>query len=700
MHDLEITWPGGRLRFTPDDSPVLIGRSSSAAVVVPQGTVSRRHLTMSWNGRSWQAEDTSTHGSFDPIGVRLAQSWTVGTNVVVRLGSPRGVELSMRLITKALDEQVRLDPHGDPDSPPTIVDFGPPPPPDPAAGTSGLLSVGDGDGGPRFRQDPIGAEPVELSELSGAGHGDRNPNTAGRPVALDDHGDRADDANGGDHVVIDLRPGTGAQPDSDGSDHGFDANQTTVAGAVDHHADSAHRTDGNRGHDADHGSVLVGADHQQADAMDWSHPPNQPLDLSVSAQPYGSGVFADNLEAPVLGEPAPDRSYSPAATFVENDTLRLQIDGEDFVFLPGHEVTIGRDPSCLVTVDERHSLVSRRHLRFVHAQGTWWLEDASSKGTYIHGRRLNRPYKAEGAFIAQLGDPTAGTQLRVVTAGQHRQPANRAGMAIAAIAAAALVIAAVVAWLVLRGDESQAEALATAKQSTVMLLSESGHGSGFFVSRSMIVTNQHVAAMADQLVVAVSPEVDEPAEIRYIATLVRNHPFLDIAVVRITNEASINDAGSVTIGNDADSADVPLLQLGDSGLVTIGDPVTSVGFPGRFSVPNSDDTGATRLAAVSSTSGQAANFTAWPGCNSPNLDSFIPPDSPATVACSADGAIEKGVLLTSFASGQGASGSAVLHDEKVVAVLFAGDAENATAGRSITTNAFSGWLSTVLAEAE
>ena len=60
MYDLEITWSGGQLRFSPDDSPVLIGRSSSAAVVVPQGTVSRRHLVMNWNGTSWEAEDTST----------------------------------------------------------------------------------------------------------------------------------------------------------------------------------------------------------------------------------------------------------------------------------------------------------------------------------------------------------------------------------------------------------------------------------------------------------------------------------------------------------------------------------------------------------------------------------------------------------------------------------------------------------------
>ena len=113
---------------------------------------------------------------------------------------------------------------------------------------------------------------------------------------------------------------------------------------------------------------------------------------------------------------------------------------------------------------------------------------------------------------------------------------------------------------------------------------------------------------------------------------------------------------------------------------------------------SSDDSGQLRLSAVSATQGQAANFTSWPSCSAPDLSSFIPADAPPTVTCSADGNIDKGVLLASFPSGEGASGSAVIHEDKVVAVLFAGDSQDATASRSITTNAFSGWLGEVLAE--
>ena len=62
---------------------------------------------------------------------------------------------------------------------------------------------------------------------------------------------------------------------------------------------------------------------------------------------------------------------------------------------------------------------------------------------------------------------------------------------------------------------------------------EGGQGSGFFVSDNLILTNQHVAALSPQLLVGVSRDGDEPAQIEYATELVANHPFLDIAVLRI-----------------------------------------------------------------------------------------------------------------------------------------------------------------------
>ncbi|MDH5288392.1 MAG: FHA domain-containing protein, partial [Acidimicrobiia bacterium] len=99
MHDLEITWPGGQARFSPGDSPVTVGRSPDAAVILTDPSVSRRHIEFVWNGTAWTASDSSTHGSFDPIGVRLAPTWTVGTDTAVRLGGVEGVELRIELLT-------------------------------------------------------------------------------------------------------------------------------------------------------------------------------------------------------------------------------------------------------------------------------------------------------------------------------------------------------------------------------------------------------------------------------------------------------------------------------------------------------------------------------------------------------------------------------------------------------------------------
>ncbi|MEL7156366.1 MAG: FHA domain-containing protein, partial [Actinomycetota bacterium] len=98
MHDLLIAWPGGEARFSPDDSPVAVGRSADAAIVLTDPAISRRHLELVWLGSSWIANDSSTHGSFDPIGVRLAPTWTVGAEVTVRLGGVGGTEVRMALV--------------------------------------------------------------------------------------------------------------------------------------------------------------------------------------------------------------------------------------------------------------------------------------------------------------------------------------------------------------------------------------------------------------------------------------------------------------------------------------------------------------------------------------------------------------------------------------------------------------------------
>ncbi|MGB5759280.1 MAG: FHA domain-containing protein, partial [Acidimicrobiales bacterium] len=96
MQDLEITWPDGVERFSVADSPIHLGRSSQAAIPLTESSVSRRHLELAWNGTTWVAKDSSTHGTYDPIGVRLAPEWSLTTDTTVRLGGPEGVQVQIR----------------------------------------------------------------------------------------------------------------------------------------------------------------------------------------------------------------------------------------------------------------------------------------------------------------------------------------------------------------------------------------------------------------------------------------------------------------------------------------------------------------------------------------------------------------------------------------------------------------------------
>ncbi len=374
--------------------------------------------------------------------------------------------------------------------------------------------------------------------------------------------------------------------------------------------------------------------------------------------------------------------------------LRLSIDGQDYSFLPGTEVTVGRDPACLVQLEERHSLVSRRHLRIVHRDGAWWIEDYSSKGTWVDHRRLKGPYRAEGSFVAQLGDDDAGTPLRVVTAGNHRAGINTNLPLMALLVAAVLVPLLILAYLLSRGEGDPD--FATAKQSTVILFGmEGGQGSGFFVADDLILTNQHVAALSPQLLVGVSRSVDEPAQIEYATELVANHPFLDIAVLRVSNRAT---SGSDISPEPVGSVGLPAVTIGDSTDVVIGDDVFSTGFPGRLGITSTDDMGELRLPAVVATSGEITNFGIWPGCSNPDLEPFIPADSPPGVTCSQGGDIDRGVLQAAFPSGQGASGSPVFSGDEVIGVVYAG-APGAPdkPSLSIASSAFGPWLDDIVA---
>lgn len=640
MQDLEITWPDGVARFSPEDSPVQVGRSSSASIPLTEGSVSRRHLELEWGGAVWTAVDNSTHGTFDTNGVRLASRWTISDDTVVRLGGIKGVLLEFR------------------------------PSPGDGAGSNGNGSVaGAADSAPPLFSDRRD-EVLDLADKPAAAAGslfNDRPSSIGSVA-------------------------NGAPPLTDFGESPVERPSILADGS------SAQ---------SERPSVFAEARPAAPDIR----PPSEPTPASVRPEPappappaaaplaeadrpVGIGPDAGGSQVPGATGGYPAVRLGPNSTVISDSAIRLSVDGQDYSFLPGAEISVGRDPNCLIHVDEKHSLVSRRHLQLTFEDGHWWIEDFSSKGTFVDNKRLTAPYKAEGAFIANLGDDDAGTPMRVITSGEHRVPRQLNLLAVAALAAIALIPLILLAFLLTRNDTPTTEPdFESAKRSTVMLFGlEGGQGTGFFVDDNLIVTNQHVAVLSPQMLVGVSRETDDPAQIEYATELVANHPYLDIAVLRITNKATMTGGRPQISADPVGNINLPSVTMGDSNDITIGDDVFSTGFPDRLSITSTNDAGELQLPPVAATSGEAASFTIWPGCSNPEFEAFIPLESPPGVACAAEGDVNRGVLRSTFSSGQGASGSAVFRNNEVVAVVYAGDADDPNTSLNITTAAFSEWL--------
>lgn len=823
MHDLEIAWHDGNARFSPKDSPVAVGRSPEAAVILTDPAVSRRHLEFVWLGSSWIANDSSTHGSFDPIGVRLAPTWTVGADTTLRLGGLEGTEVILRLVAPRPESEVvprpgpvaeadaaavntphvgpaaeppdppptpgaqpppieqpaqpqapgpnaspepqpaqvqppqvmpgspplpieppaevqaplvtpgspplPIEPPAEPaiasaspDAPPQPVEFAPgvePPPVMPGAPPTpvqphaepAIASMAPGPASPPIpvempaQFDAPPASPSLFADADPFLPPDSNPSILepshpnGNGVSAFEQPVVSNDIGSAPSLFENAAPPPPPPPPS------FENGATAFEAPID--------TNGNgSGHDLD----LAPSPSARNDSPAMPPPPPSPIPepdyYDTPAEQVGAlpPAGVDKEPADPHFEPGPGWDPVPATagahttaseTIIGDSALQLSIDGKDFVFFPGTEVTIGRDPNSLVRLDERHALVSRRHLSINHYDDGWWIEDFSSKGTFIDGRKLTGPYPVEGAFLVHLGDDEVGTSMRVITAGEHRAPRSQNLLLLAIIALLALLVVVALAVFLQSRDSGQDQLigvegssvavadLALAKQATVLLLSQEGTGSGFFVTENLIVTNQHVAVLAPSLSVAVSRNSDEPAEIEYRAETVALHPFLDIAVLKLSVDR--ND-------NPVDGSGLQPVALGDSGALTLGDQVYNTGFPEDLSLISSNDMGDLLLPPVSATSGEAASFSIWPGCSNPNRSDFIPVGSPPGVQCAPDGDVGRGIIITTFSSGQGASGSPVFRGSEVIGVVFAGPDDNENAGRNISASAFTDWLDGVIAE--
>lgn len=189
-----------------------------------------------------------------------------------------------------------------------------------------------------------------------------------------------------------------------------------------------------------------------------------PLDLLAQSPPLRPPPLAQSPSlrpSPQGSPPAPPMPAHNPATLetirLDDRELRLELAAQMYVFQPGQQALVGRDPECAVRSDRQ--LISGKHCVFTHNGLQWFIEDLhSTRGTFIDHKKVVGRQPIEGAFFVMLGDDDAGEPLRVITAGEHRKPHDRRPLFLAT-AALALVLLGGLALLAFWPDNTENELL-------------------------------------------------------------------------------------------------------------------------------------------------------------------------------------------------------------------------------------------------
>lgn len=64
---------------------------------------------------------------------------------------------------------------------------------------------------------------------------------------------------------------------------------------------------------------------------------------------------------------------------------------------------IGRDPNCLIRVNDTFASAQHAHIMWVNQTAAWWIEDKSLNGTLINGARIVRAMLNDDDVI-RIGD--------------------------------------------------------------------------------------------------------------------------------------------------------------------------------------------------------------------------------------------------------------------------------------------------------
>jgi putative serine protease PepD len=407
-------------------------------------------------------------------------------------------------------------------------------------------------------------------------------------------------------------------------------------------------------------------------------PPAAPTPPGMPAPPVpgfpGAPGTPPGPGAPPGPPPGAPPRFDPSQTVALDDrVLRLSWNDKELVIPVGYSATIGRDAGCELTIDSQ--IVSRHHARFGHDGTDWILEDlGSTRGTFVDGKRLSGPYRAQGVFEISLGDDTAGEKVRIVTAGEHKEPKpSRTPLVLALVAllVAVLGIGTVVALsggddeggttVVQQGNggtrSNSEEQLTEVKASTVQIIAvddfgnQMWSGSGTVITdEGHILTNAHVAdpqsesldalvpllggledrTPADGFVIAVAPKEDAATEPLYTAELVASSDTQDAAIIQITGDLD---------GEPIDDLPLEPVPIGTSSSLRAGQALHSLGYPGNLTTNS-----------ISVVEGDVLSFV-----SADEFREIVGGDS-------------RKLMNTSAVLGQGSSGGPMVRDGEIVAL--------------------------------